>query len=277
MAQLSERLHTIRCLSARELKVSLLSPGLYVPVTVGFIVASAVIRNYLKSIEGNGMLILANPLNQPLYWCIIVASVYLALSSTISMAREKESGTLEMLFHGPVDMPSFVIGKFVEHIGTYLVFAVLFVAFFIATSFLTNFGFDISFAKVLLSSIFLASCTVSFGTLISAITAKVKNAALVFSGLVVIFLAVQFMGSVLVNIQPDNYSSFAAYLKLIVDGITSLFSWISPFSYLTRGISAIDTGNTGAFFISLGQSLVYVVVTLYLSILAFRKKGVKRA
>lgn len=276
MSSLSERIHAIRCLSARELKTGLVSPGLYIPVSVGFIIASFVVRNYLKSIESNGMLILANPLNQPLYWCIIVASVYLALSSAMSIAREKEQGTLELLFHGPVDVPSYIFGKFVEHVGTYLVFTVLFAAFFGVVSVLTNFGLSISFIKILITSIFLASCTISFGTLVSAITGRVKTATFMFLGLVILFLIAQFMSAVLINVQPDNFSSFAAYLRLIIDGINQALAWISPFTYLTKGISAIDLGNTNSFLLSLVQSLIYIVVTMYLSILVFRKKGVKK-
>lgn len=277
MAQLSDRVHAVRSLAARELRSGLLSAGVYVPVSIGFIISSFVVRNYIKTIEGNGMMMLSNPLNQPLYWCIIVAAIYLALSSAISIAKEKEQGTLEILFHGPVDMESFVVSKFAEHLVVYVVFAVLFTAFFWITSLLTNFGMGVSFLTMILSSIVLSACTISFGTLVSALAPKIKNATFIFLGLVVLFLTTQVLGQVLSSVQPDDFSTFAAYLRVVVEGITQLLSWVSPFDYVTRGMNAIMINNPLSLLYSLLEAVAYVVVTLYLSIIILKSKGAKRA
>ena len=74
-------------------------------------------------------------------------------------------------------------------------------------------------------------------------------------------------------VQPDNFSSLAAYLRLLVQAITQVLAWVSPFAYLTRGLTAIQIANTRSLLFAIGEGLVYVVATLYLAILVLKRRG----
>lgn len=274
--KLVERIRTARILSKRELRFSVFSLAVYLPVFFSFLIAYFLIRNYISSLETNGVMVVSNPLNMPFYICVMVSSIYLALSSAISITREKEQGTLEILFYGPVDTPSYLIGKFLEHLGAYLVMLVFYIIFFVIASLTTNFGFSLAFVKTVILSVFIVSSMVAFGTLISTLTARIKNAVLLFLGLILAFLGLQFLGSILGNIQPDNMSSMAAYARSFISAIVGFVQWISPFSYLFRGIDAVDQGSTVRYLISLVSSVAYSTVLMILSAIIFERRGVKK-
>lgn len=276
-SKLAERLRASRIVARRELRFSVLGIGIYLTVFLSFLVSYFLIRNYVSSIgTSGGVMIMANPLNSPFYVCIIVSSIFLALSSAISIAREREQGTMEVLFYGPVDTASYLFGKFLEHMGTYLVMLAFYVLFFFLASVVTNFGFTLGFAKIVFLSLFIVSSMISFGTLVSTVASKVRNAVLLFLGLMLFFLGLQFLSSVLGSIQPDNLSSIAAYMRAFVSAIVAGVQWFSPFSYLTRGIEAVEQGSTIRYLVSLGSSIVYSVVLMVASGILFERRGVRR-
>jgi ABC-type transport system involved in multi-copper enzyme maturation permease subunit len=274
--RLAERLKASRVISRRELRSSVFGLSIYLPVFFSFVVAYLLIKNYVTSIEGNGIMVLANPLNYPFYICVMISSIYLAMSSAISIAREKEQGTLEVLFYGPVDTQSYLLGKFSEQMGAYLIILAFNIAYFLLASFVTNFGFSISFIKIVVLSLFLVSSMISFGTLISTITAKVRTSVLLFLGLVIAFLGLQFLGTILGNIQPDDLSSIAAYVRNFVSAIVSVVQWVSPFSYLNRGIDAVSQGSNMRYAISLLSSVAYSLVLMIISAIVFDRRGVRK-
>ncbi len=266
---------TIKALIKRDLYSSLRSWGIYVVLFLSFIASSFILKNYLDSIQADDILISADPLNYPLFISVIIISFYLAILSTISVSREKDQGTLEVLFYGPVNSLTYILGKYIKDILTYLVMVVFFLVYFWGVSFLTNLGLSYGLLKTLLVSMFSFSCIVSFGLFISSLPGKMRNSLIWLVGILALFLAVQVGQSLLLGMPGENMSPVLAYLGDTLSVVSQGINWISPFSYLTRGIDYIYLDNALLFGLNILFSIVYSAVLLSLSVFILKRKGVK--
>ncbi len=268
-------IQTIKALSKRDLYSTLRSWGIYIVAFLSFIASSFILKNYLDSIQTDNILISADPLNYPLFISVIIISFYLAILSAISISREKDQGTLEVLFYGPVSSLTYILGKYIKDILTYLVMVIFFLVYFWGVSLLTNLGFSYGLLKTILVSIFSVSCIVSFGLFISSLTGKMRNSIIWLVGILALFLAVQVGQTILFGIPEENMSPVLTYLGDTLSVVSQGINWISPFSYLTRGIDAVYLDNTLLYGINILYSIVYSAILLSLSIFILKRKGVK--
>jgi len=268
-------IQTVKALSKRDLYSTLRSWGIYVVAFLSFIASSFILKNYLDSIQADDILISADPLNYPLFISVIIISFYLAILSAISISREKDQGTLEVLFYGPVSSLTYILGKYIKDILTYLVMVVFFLVYFWGVSLLTNLGFSYGLLKTILVSIFSVSCIVSFGLFISSLTGKMRNSIIWLVGILALFLAIQIGQTILLGMPEENMSPVLTYLGDTLSVVSQAINWISPFSYLTRGIDSVQLGNTLLYGLNILYSLVYSAILLLLSIFILKRKGVK--
>lgn len=277
MAQkgLSLSIQTVKALSKRDLSSTLHSWGIYIVAFLSFIASSFILKNYLDSIQADDILISADPLNYPLFISVIIISFYLAILSAISISREKDQGTLEVLFYGPVSSLTYILGKYIKDIVTYLVMVVFFLVYFWGVSLLTNLGFSYGLFKTIVISIFSVSCIISFGLFISSLTGKMRNSIIWLVGILALFLAIQVGQTILFAMPEENMSSVLTYLGNTLSVISGGINWISPFSYLTRGIDSVYLDNTLLYGLNILYSLVYSAILLLLSVFILKKKGVK--
>lgn len=273
--ELSLSIYAVKALSKRDLYSTLRSWGIYIAVFLSFLASSFILKNYLDSIKEDDILISADPLNYPLFLSVVIISFYLAILSAISISREKDQGTLEVLFYGPVSCPAYILGKYLKDILTYLVTLVLFVAYFWGVSFLTNLGFSYGLVKILLTSIFSVSCIVSFGLFISSLTGKMRNSIIWLIGILILFLAIQVGQTILLGMPEESLSPVLTYLGNTLFVISRIVSWISPFSYLTRGIDAVSLGNAFLYGLNILYSIIYSAILLSLSMFILKRKGVR--
>ncbi len=242
---------------------------------VSFIASSFILKNYLDSIQADNILISADPLNYPLFVSVIIISFYLAILSAISISREKDQGTLEVLFYGPVNSFTYILGKYIKDILTYLLMVVFLLIYFWGVSLLTNLGFSYGLLKTILVSIFSVSCIVSFGLFISSLTGKMRNSIIWLVGILALFLAIQIGQTILFGIPEENKSPVLTYLEDTLSVVFQGINWISPFSYLTRGIDSVYLDNTLLYGLNILYSLAYSAILLLLSTFILKRKGVK--
>lgn len=268
-------IQTIKALTKRDLYSNLRSWGIYIVAFLSFVASSFILKNYLDSIQADNILISADPLNYPLFISVVIISLYLAILSAVSISREKDQGTLEVLFYGPVSSSTYILGKYIKDILTYLVMIIFFLVYFWGVSLLTNLGFSYGLLKTILVSIFSVSCIVSFGLFISSLTGKMRNSIIWLVGILGLFLAVQLGQTVLLGMPEESMSPVLTYLGDTLSVVSQGINWISPFSYLTRGIDAVYLDSTLLYGLNILYSLVYSAVLLSLSILILKQKGVK--
>jgi len=273
--ELSLSLHAVKALSKRDLYSTLRSWGIYVAAFLSFLASSFILKNYLDSIKEDDIFISTSPLNYPLFISVVIISFYLAILSAISISREKDQGTLEVLFYGPVSYPAYILGKYLKDVLTYLVMLVLFAAYFWGVSFLSNLGFSYGLVKILLTSIFSVSCIVSFGLFISSLTGRIRSSIIWLIGILILFLAVQVGYTILLGMPEESLSPVLTYLGNTLSIISRVVNWISPFSYLTRGIDAVSLGNAFLYGLNILYSIIYSAILLSLSIFILKRKGVR--
>ena len=91
---LADRLHVASLLAEREVQTLVRGIGGYVALTVA-LVAVAWLSAPTSSGRASSLLVHHNPFRVPLLAATLVLSVFLAISAVVSVARERERGTLE--------------------------------------------------------------------------------------------------------------------------------------------------------------------------------------
>lgn len=276
---MAHRLNAVRVQSRRELRSTLNGLGIYVVMFLIFLAISYIfIRTSLFDVTEAGITALPTPIAFPFFVAMGLAAAYLGLCAAISISRERDLGTIEVLFYGPVDSASYVIGKYVQQMlafGVILLFAVI---NFYLISLVTNLGAS-NVIGLLVLSFFLASCMVSFGIFLSSLSKRMAVSVVMFLALMLFFLAFSFAHTYMQTLSIFDQRTFSpvlVYVRAILDNMNAVITWISPLAYFGRGTVALGMGNTGQYVVSLLSSLVYSGILLGLSIVAFNRKGVRR-
>ncbi|HHV43718.1 MAG TPA: ABC transporter permease subunit [Firmicutes bacterium] len=276
MSIMSRRWHATKLISTREWKDTWVKPGIYVVMVLSLLLGAFALRSTLTTVANMKGGVLTSPLTFALFLAVSLGGTYIALCSAMAIARERETGTLEVLFYGPVDSISYIFGRFLEQVFTFVTMLVFLTIYFLFAGIYTNVGFSTNFLLMLVFSVFVVGGMVAFGIFISSLMGRTRSSIIVFLALVIFFLGMSFGYRVLVNIPSDELSVAQTYLRIIFQVINSVLSWISPFAYLQRGFDAAALREMGNYFITIGQTLVYTVVCLALAIFCFKKRGVKR-
>jgi len=267
--------HTVRVLIKRDLLASLRGLGVYITIFISFLSSSFILKNYLDSIKENNISISSDPLSYPLFISVVVISFYMAILSAIAISRERDQGTLEVLFYGPISSVSYVLAKYFKDILLYLVVIGFFFIYFWGVSALTNLGFSYGLVKAILLSLFSVSGAISFGLFISSFTNRVRSSILFLVGIFLAFLAVQLSHTVLLSIPEENMSPALIYLGNTLSVISKGVEWVSPFSYLSRGMDAISLGSIWEYTMNIVYCIIYSAILLFLGILILKKRGVR--
>lgn len=267
--------HTIRVLTVRDLLSTIKGWGPYIAATISFLVSSFLIKNYLTTLKENDILISSDPLNFPLMGSLIVVSLYLAIFSTVSVSREKDQGTLEVLFYGPVSYGSFLLAKYLADILIFLFVVGFLILYFLALAVLTNLGLSWNLVEAIVLSIFSASCVISFSMFISSFTSKTRSSIIWLVTILFILLALEVSHSMLLRLPEESLSDLLIYLR---DGLRIAImgtEWISPFSILMKGMESIGLGNLGLYALNVLHAVVYTFLFLILSVVVMERKGVR--
>jgi len=245
-------------------------------MALSLVIAAFVLKSSLSGVADIKATVIASPLTLALFFAVALGTTYLALCSAMAIARERETGTLEVLFYGPVDSVSYVFGRFIEQIMTFVTMLVFFAVYFVIAGSFTNIGFSVTFLLMLIFSVFVAGAMVSFGIFISSLIGRIRSSIIVFLALVIFFLGFSLGYNVLVNIPGDQLTMTQTYLRVILQAVNTVLAWVSPFAYLQRGFDAAALHEVSNYLVSIGQTLVYSLVLLVASIVCFNKRGVKR-
>lgn len=274
---LAYRWHAVKVATKRELRSTLYGVGLYVVLSLIFVAASYVfVNSVMRTVSDAGILALGNPITTPLFISMGLAAAYLGLCSSLSIARDRDLGTMEVLFYGPVDAVSYILGKYCHQLLAYAVVLVFSLINFYGVSLVTNVGFSADIAGIMALSIFLTSCMVSFGILLSVSSRRMIVSVVLFLGLVLFFLIFSIVHAWIMSITAQNLSTTLVYVRVILDNANEFIKWISPVEYYLRGMNAVFRKDPAGYATSIVSSLVYTVVLLAVSVWAFRRKGVRR-
>lgn len=271
------RWHAAFLIQRRDLGSIILGLSMYIVLSLSLLASALILRNYLNFVNESGLLVLSDPFRLPFLIVTFLFSLFLALSSVTTISREKDQGTLEVLFYGPVDCFSYILGKYLAQISSYLVAAAIYVCCFILYADLTNLIFPFSMTWVIILSVLTISAAIAFGIFLSTLTGTARAALLLFLGVVLVFVAIQAGHEVLANISPQGrYYNPILFLKNVFSFLNKVANWLSPFSYFNQGMNAVRRSSGISYLVMLLVSAVYSVAFLGLSMVTLERRGVRK-
>ena len=271
------RWRAVRLIQRRELRTMLFGFGLYVVIALGLMAAILLLRNYLNFVQESGLLVMSGAFNFPLFAVIFLAAIYLAVSSVTTIARERDQGTMEVLFYGPVDSISYVLGKYLAQMATYLFMLLVFALCFGLFAGLTNFSFPGNVGWVVLLSILVVSDVVAFSIFLSAQSSSVRTALFLFLSILLGLILIQFGREILSAIPvTGRYYNPVLFMQNVLVNLNSVARWVSPFSYLMQGMEAVRRGSMDMYAVLAATSVLFSLLFLGLSVVLLERKGVRR-
>jgi len=275
----SQRWNVMRVITRRELRSTLFGIGIYVAAAIILLVISLTqLRPVLQLVDQAGVLAAPNFVEPAFMLFALFGSVYLGLCAAISIARERDLGTLEVLFYGPVDAPSYVLGKFLQQMLAFIVMMIFGSLSLYLMATLTQIGFPVNFATLVPLGLALGAYLVSLGMLLSALNRRMVVALVIYvvaCGALYAFHAAydritQMSGAELTASQTYTY------LLIFLESLYGVVRWISPLAFFERASLAAAMGETGQYALNLLGQGVYAAALLALAIAAFNWKGVRR-
>ncbi len=274
----AERWNAVVALQRRERRGLFFGPGLYVTIFIALIASVLLLRNHLAYAEDNGVAVMSRPLIIPFFFSIVLASTYLALVSTTSIAREREQGTLEVLFYGPIDDVAYVVGKFATPLLACAAVVLLDLLWALLFARLTNFLFSFDLILVALLALASGAAIVAFSILVSTMTRSARTAVIVFLLVAGVFAAIQGGHEALSFFAPApeaNRLSPMFFLRDTLAVLNHVAEWLSPFAYLSRGIDALVVGDWMGYISMIGLAVLSTGVFLILATRMLARQGVR--
>ncbi len=268
------RIHTIVVLLKKELKSVFFGWEFYSTVCIVFLVSSFVLKNIIAHVQSSGIRIGSDLLAFPYLVAVFVPMVYTSLSSVISVVKEKNEGTLEVLFFGPVGFISYLTGKYLKELLTYGGVVIFIVIYFFFVSYLTNLELSIQFVQIIIASFLLASCLISLGIFISTLSTGITKAILLFALIVLGFSGVQVLHQLLLNLSLVTGSTALGYFQESIGIISEVVGWVSPLFYFLRSYDAVYLQALGPYSLYLGLSAIYSFFFLFCARFMLKHKGV---
>jgi ABC-type transport system involved in multi-copper enzyme maturation permease subunit len=271
------RWHAALAIQRRDLRASAYGFGPYVITSASIAVAAAILQTRIRSAQDAGLYVLSNPLAMPLFGTTFLSSVYLALSSAVSIARERNRGTLEVLFYGPVDAVAYLLGKYLAQMSVFALMTAVYLVALWVYALVANLPFDLNVLWAAVLSAATASAVVAIGMLLSTFKRSARGAPLALLAVVLLFLGIQVghdyvfgLAGGIARWGPGPILFWQTVLGWLDQGIR----WLSPFALLARGIDALLQGIIGECLFMGALLLLYTAVALWLAAWSLRRKGV---
>lgn len=269
------RLHAAWTVATRELRLALTGVGAYVAAAIALLAAGWIVSHDVRAIRATDLLVLEHPFQSSATVIVLLLSLFLGVSTVVSVARERDRGTLEVLFYGPIDEPSYLVGKLVGQLGGYFAILPMVLAGLLLLSFLT--GFELTGAVVagLVLSVFAIAQAVAVALLLSVVGGRLRSGVLLFVGITIVLVAIG-LGNQFLAAMP--IASAASPLLPLRDGLAALqgiVAWISPYAALERTIDSITLGAWGTAVLVCGLALLYAAAAMLAAAILLRRRGVR--
>lgn len=274
-ARVLSDLYTISVLARRELRTTMRSASTYVALGIAFGLAGWMLGNDVALVRSNGLMVHVAPFRAPLLGAILVLCFFMALSAVLSVARDRDRGTLEVLFYGPVDETSYLAGKLVGLLGAYAAIMPMLLAGLVVLSLVTGFALGLSLFVALALSMIPAAGIVTVGLLLSAAAKRVRSSLLFFVATVGLFVGAGVSYSFVSRIPVDDPASPILPLRDALAALEGVLARLSPFTYLEQVFERANIGSWVAVWQSLALSVIGTVAAAVLARLALRWRGVR--
>ncbi|HZQ07819.1 MAG TPA: ABC transporter permease [Anaerolineae bacterium] len=270
------RWHAINTIRGRSSTSIAYGLGIYITLAVALAAASVVLHNTVRYVERNAVLSTRQPLFLPIAFMVALVSLYLGMSAALSVARERDRGTLQVLLFGPVDETAFLLGNFFAQLQVYLGVVVVAVVWVNLVTWLLHLAFSVPVLLLLLSSIITIGAVIAFGLLVAVWGGRTRAALVYFILIALLFIALQ-LGQEVVNgiaASPNLTENDPIFLIRNVLGYVNLVTqWVSPYAQSSRTMDDLLNQNVSSYFFHLAVTFLQGMVFLTASILILKRKG----
>ncbi len=274
--QLSDRLYAAGQIGRRSTSSSLYSPGIYVVTALALLAASTLVLNNLAFLDENGLLVLTRPFFLPVFVCTVLLSLYLSLHATLQLVREREQGTLKVLFFGPVDGVSYLAGRLWSQTRLFALAGGVVLLWAGALGWMTNLLVQADVLAVLGLGLLTNGAIVAFGLLVGGWGRTARTALVLFLLALLLVLAAQFGTPVIEQLAsqtPANRQNSLLYLRTALNGLNGLLLWLSPFAQMSRGMDALLVGDGGRLLLHTGGLLGQMALYFAGAVWALKRGG----
>lgn len=252
--------------------VGSLSPYAILSVGIAGVVLS--LGNTLQVIQRGYAVVLREPFSLPILGVCVVAGLLLGLLAAISVARERESGILESLFHSPLKDSEYILGKFLAHWLMYAGMMLVLIVVIWVLALTTQLRFSPQLLFVPLFSTLLSATAIALGLLLATANRSLRGTLLSFLGFFLFFAVLSTAQLVLTSmVRSDEMLDLVA----LRDGVAlanGLLRWFSPLSYFLDGSEALLRQDLWSWVGFTGFALLFTTVMLTGAIRLQRKTGV---
>jgi len=263
-------------IARREASAAIHGIGGYVALAAALIAGTWILLVDVRALEAGGLLVLADPFGPALTIAMLVLAMFLAVSAAVSTARDREGGTLETLFYGPVDESAYILGKVGGLVAAYVAALPLILACLALLSLMTGFALTMRIPIGLALSIVPAAEIVGFGILLSVGTSRVRTAILLLGAVILLLLGIAVAYRIVLLIPIADPASPILPLR---DGLAAIdmgIRWLSPFAYLESVVDGVAAGAWRSAAINLALGFAYAAAMIALAALWLRRRGVER-
>jgi ABC-type transport system involved in multi-copper enzyme maturation permease subunit len=263
-------------IAGREARAAMRGIGGYVALTVALLAAAWLLLVDVRALETAGILVRADPFRGPLAVSMLVVALFLGISAAISTARDRESGTLEVLFYGPVDEISYILGKAGGLLLAYVAALPIIAASFALLAYVTGFALTPIILASLLLSIIPAAEVIAFGILLAVGTDRVRNAVLLFVAAAALLVGITLAYRMVLLVPIDSAASPVLPLRDALAALDLGIRFVSPFAYLEQVVDGAVRGAWRSVLIGLAGGVAYFAVIVVLAAFWLRRRGVYR-
>jgi len=271
------RLAVAGVIARREAASAIYGIGGYLALTVALIAGTWILLVDVRALTIGGLLVLADPFGPSLTIALMIVALYLAVSAAVSTARDREIGTLEVLFWGPVDEISYVLGKVGGLLAAFVAALPLLFAVFFLLSLITGFALTAKMLASLALSIVPAAEIIGFGVLLAVGTSRVRTAVLLLVAVIAGLLGINFAYNLILLVPVADAASPVLPLRDTLAALNEVVRWLSPFSYLERVVDGMTRGAWRSAALGLAAALGYTAAVIMLAALWLRRRGVQRS
>lgn len=228
-------------LASQETLRLLRSPGPYLLLALVWAAVSLTVRSYLKFVISQGVVVSNQPLAVPVALAAMCAALYVGLIASTSICREREMGSLEVLFTAPIRPTHVVRGYFLAYTGVGGALMLISTALLAVAGLGAGLELGLIFGLQVAAAAVSVAEVVALGLLLSSGARRVRTAILLLLGLFAI-LGSLYVGATFLTAQaqPDTW---AYYSQQLLASVLRVLPLVSPIDLVTRVTSAATGGQ----------------------------------
>jgi len=246
----------------------------YVAGVAGLVLVAAMLGDFMNYLARTGLAISQDQLRTPLTLTLSLAAVYLSLSALVGISREREQGTLLVLSFGPVDLWGYLLSWQLAQMFGYLVLCLLLGVGAASMAGLAGLPLSGALLPLLALSILSTAGVIAFGILIGSAGRDLRNSLLAFLGVTLVLLVLEGLDAFFGSLQAGQLPGAWLPVSRTVSLVSGALAWVSPYSFLPRGLAAIYAHDWGGYLANAAGALAYAAILLVFARLGAERRGV---